>query len=369
MPYPPQGVVGVSDFLGLADTPGAYAGQAALLPAVNALENALEFVAGAPTPQYPMFTNTVIFGPAVKNDTWESLDCGVGPAIVYIKVELDANRTGTVKMLPNDEANELVTTMIGTHYMGTTRVGYVMAVTDSAGLVKWLCDGDVDAGNTTLTMMGYWTGHTKADALVFSGAGGAAWADMLIGPPNALCILKITTTDGNPVDFVARIRGETQDMEAWNWLGCTTAPSLPTGQQSYILVVTDAEGYIQRKNTNARTYTVHLVTHISGATFPKMGVFNGDAPAVWQDVDTPFGRAFAFIRHYHKADAGHTNAAWRENGETFPVNPAMSILVCTGNLEPTEIGYVFVPLDENGLVEWEGDGAHSSELRVEALCQ
>jgi len=41
---------GASDFLGLTDTPGSYAGQAGLVPVVNLAETALEFVAqGGPT--------------------------------------------------------------------------------------------------------------------------------------------------------------------------------------------------------------------------------------------------------------------------------------------------------------------------------
>lgn len=102
-----------------------------------------------------------------------------------------------------------------------------------------------------------------------------------------------------------------------------------------------------------------------------MGVFDGDSPEdVWRDLDTPFGKAFAYIRQYHKADAGNTNAGWRQQGETLDkYNGAYPTLTNTGNLIVNNVAYAFVPLDEYGLVEWYADEAHSTELRVEALCQ
>ncbi|GAJ16229.1 unnamed protein product, partial [marine sediment metagenome] len=153
--------------------------------------------------------------------------------------------------------------------------------------------------------------------------------------------------------------------------GCTFTSLLGADPYfSYLLIPTDGEGNIQFKNVNVgRTFTVHLEAYILGVTFPRLELFDGVAPTggVWQDLDTPFGQGFAYLRAYHNADAGNVNIRCRGNNEAFFPSRGASTLI--GSLNPAvgEIGYCFIPLDVYGTAEWDAEIAGGMRIRAEAL--
>ncbi|GAI79786.1 unnamed protein product, partial [marine sediment metagenome] len=97
MGFQPAG--GVKEFVKLDDTPAAFTGEAGKAAVVNAGEDALEFSAVALAQQYPVFTSEVLYN-STKNDTWEELDCGVGQAIVWLKIGKDATFSAQFSFLP-----------------------------------------------------------------------------------------------------------------------------------------------------------------------------------------------------------------------------------------------------------------------------
>lgn len=96
-------VEGVTEFLGLSDTPGSYSGQGDKYAKVNAAENALEF--GAPAGGFDIFDKFREFIP------WVSLDGfatgGVGTPTIQVRVATVLVQTD---MNENDEAYVRTTT-------------------------------------------------------------------------------------------------------------------------------------------------------------------------------------------------------------------------------------------------------------------
>ncbi|MBA7631803.1 hypothetical protein ES703_39339 [subsurface metagenome] len=360
---------GVKEFIKLKDTPAVFTGQAGKAAAVNIAEDALEFITLEAAKHYPLFVNTVLFN-GTKDAAFAALDCGVGAAIVYIRVELGAATAGGVHFLPNDEAGIIVAEGIGSHHFSgvADRTGYVMMRTDSAGRLKWRTQGAiVGVTNITLYLLAYWLGTPKPDALIFNGAGLIAYTDLNVGVKNALAIIKFTLTDANVQGFYARLKGESQEVNLQ--AGCAGIYAPTTDQIAYLLVVTDSAGYIEFINQTAgRTFSIHLVSYILGASMPKLSVYDANAPVAWTDLATSLGRGYAYIRHYNKDALDDPKSAFRQDGEAFEVYHSPSNqLIATGDIEDTKVGYAFQMLDEYGTIEWNSENARSSELRIEAL--
>ncbi len=209
-------------------------------------------------PTYPVFTSTILYN-AIKSNSYEELDCGVGSAIVYIKIELVAAAgAGHVRLMPNDEANEDYPVGAGDLGTGSSveRLSYAMVVTDSAGKVKW--KSLEEAIVITLTLIGYWPNPPKPNSLIFDGVSVLAWTELTVGVKNALAILKVTNDGAAAVRLYTRMRGESKDI-TFIGNGVSCCETLAVGEAAYILVATDAEGKIEFHSPEAgRDYTVHL---------------------------------------------------------------------------------------------------------------
>lgn len=359
----------VSTFIGLSDTPASYVGETGKVPFVNPGESALEFGDVAPAQQYPVFVSTVLYN-NTKDQTYETLDCGVGKAMVYLKVTTDAAIGAQFNFLPNDYADE--TNMgysIGKAvFAGAGRVAYVLVTTDSAGLVKWAQTTAFLANVITVTLLAYWLNPATPGALVFDGVTVAAYTDLDLGVPNALAIIRVTRTDPtNAIQLTSRMRGDPKSPTV-GFCGCTccVCGAGTIGIGMWLLVATDGEGKIEWKDVNAgRSFTIHLMSYIVGPSFRRIDAFSGNAPLAFADLVTPGGKCVGYIRTWHSADAGAINYNTKQKGEAFDPWAGSNLMLTNCAPVLDDIGYNFVLIDEAGVYEWMADAAFGTDVRLE----
>lgn len=352
---------GVANFIDLADTPASYAGEAHNLASVNMAETALEFSAGF-KPTNPVYTTDVIFGPAAGPAAWDALDIGVGPCIAFLKVVVAASAGRWVYFRQNGDAKNGRGKLVSASPNVGLTLSYVTVITDDTGLVEWVTNAAAD--NITITRLAYWPDPPMPN-WNFSGAvGPVPYADLNLGVANALAILKVETTDVGGYFFFFRSKGETGPQWSASGVSIGNTTSLNSG---YVIVKTNADGIVEFEGNAAMDYSITLLGFILGADFVEMVVYDGIVPAAYQDMDTPLGRGFVYMKMLHDVVAGLPLMEFRENGEALIINGDSG---CSSNSAAlTQIGYVFMLLDPYGTCEWISSGVPTAQvvLTVEAI--
>lgn len=360
MGFHPTG--GVTEFIKLTDAPGggagSYAAQARKKPSVNAGETALEFVAGADQPINPTFDNTVIWNAAVPV-VWTDLDCGVGAAIVYLKV------TGAVEdyyFRPKGVSTSVHANGAGVAWVETAVAprngGYVCLPTDSTGKIQIRSV----AGNAAIiTRIGYWVNPPMPNTVIASGnSTNNAWTLLATGIPNALVFLMMDTTVAGFEWSLFKKVGETLEVNPVSYYGINSGCCQGTGGATmthFALVMTDSFGNVYKKNSSiGSNMTITLLAYLPALSVTALAIYTGldcSLTMSYSDVDTPFGRGYCYFAVRHTAGAGLLEVGFRVNGEVgnFYCNQPDGGATSTGPGNG-EVAYMFVPLDVYGTCEW-----------------
>jgi len=342
----------VAAFLGLTDTPAAYAGEAARAAVVNTAEDALEFAAVAESYPKTVYTTDIIFGPAAAPTVWADLDVLVGPCVALLRITRAAVATAPMlnfkkKGDPGDAG--LISGLGSSSFLNNTDTIFVFMVTDSAGVIQWRSS---IAENMTITRLAYWPNPPMPETVIASGALPAlGWYSLDCGVPNALVILSFTRDAGAGTVYL-REHGETHDCDQTsivNWTGIQVAPTF-----NYVAMITDADGYIDWYSPGpGANFTITLRVYIGGVEPDSLVLFTGDAPptGTWWDLDSPNGRCVMILKGLKTAGAGALPTMYRENGTAQVIENSSN----PGTINMTAlniIAYTLVLLDQYGTCEW-----------------
>jgi hypothetical protein len=355
-------IKGATTFLALTDTPASFAGEAGKAALVNTGENALEFGAVQEADIAPVFDDTIIYGPAAKNDNWEDLDCGVGQALVYFDVELNAAAALATRALfrPNGETIQLTADGVHRASFNNTRKAYALCITDSAGLVEWRNNS---VANSTVRRRAYWPmAPAERVGLYLPGAGTfPAFSDWQLGKANALVLVMFEKTAGH---IYFRCRGE---PIATGQSGCSWSSGPGAGFGGLLLLKTDADGLVEGQwGGDMNIWRLSYLKRFTEYGNQAFGV-GVNPPAAYTDLDCGMGRGILYNSLECTAGGVNIDVSHRRNGEAL--NVYEQCFMVGGVITNPQICYNFVLVDENGIVEWKGNNASTVTLRRLAACR
>ncbi|MBA7651771.1 hypothetical protein ES703_59591 [subsurface metagenome] len=350
----------VSNFLGLTDTPPAYAGEALKGARVNVAENALEFSRMAEERVFPRVfaVGYQLFAPALCPIAFTDLGCTVdtgaadtgvvGPAWVLLRITGNANYL----FRENGETKDMtVAKVAGCSCGGAVPDNYVIVPTDENGLIEWRGDAVV---NTTIQLLANWNRVPKPEATIYTGAMPADWITISTGVPNALCMLRVEPIQNMSTWFKLRPTG---DIEPHPNGGVTTAPCV-AGKCWYTLIITDSNGQCDLRHGDVNTCTIILHSYILGCSFPNLSLAQVSGI---MEVATPYSNAVIFCRSERTAGGGSPSLKFWRHGEVNAFSES-------GGLQPryTNDCYAVLFTDVNGVFDSEGAGDQINHLT--ALC-
>lgn len=359
---------GVKTFLELDDTPSAYTDEAGKAAMVNAAETALEFGAVAGESVHTTYETTEIFAGTAPT-AWADLDVGVANAIVFIHIErasvaFSSGIQWRIKGDTLDASAGLDKTQIDTN----CTLGYMLVVTDADGLIQWLCSPE---SYLTLNRMAYWKNIPRPDSVISSGTSPASgWYDLNVGVANALAVLAVTWDSVAFKHTCFCKMGETPEYHYEAGAKINAIASLDNTRQGYALIQTDAVGYCRWLSPEAGlTYSIKLRAYIPNIEPYERVIFSGIKDHTWTDLTADYiGRCFAFLRvHRPTVTQEYTiDLHFRADGETL-VPGRQNNPGTVGSKVVADLGYTFMPFDENDTIEFDSEVSEDWEVKTECL--
>lgn len=314
---------GVATFTGLTDTPASYVGYKTQVPAVNIAEDGLEFVP-MPGAAAPVFPESNLFGPAVKNANWEDLDIGVGQCMALIRCYCAAAKAFFFRQNGDPNSNTVISGGVnGCSNDFAGNISYAWVVTDAAGLVEWRMN---IADTVTLTLEAYIRYPTLLPYAIYSGNAnvGAGWHTASVGiGEKCLAMLRSKLATG-PNDIYVYYRNPAMPEDPTFVYGnCEISGTFGgVGNTKYSWCPTNNSGQIDYMQSAAGTHTMELSTLaiLRGVTFVRQQVFAGNSPLAWTALDLPVGQRFVLLQLSAPAPVnGGTLYRFRKTGEALDV--------------------------------------------------
>lgn len=288
--------------------------------------------------------------------SWTDIDCGVGEAVVLLRIVAQSGTTGTIYFRRKGDELEINGSSVYSQYSnGANFVGYALLTTDVDGYVQIKT---ATISGCTVYRLAYWKANFPKK--LFFGTLPTIWTDLSLGYKNSLCLLRITTTTVGACSLRFRVNGETVEMQDWDY-DIASKLSFAAAATCYAVVVTDSDGIVEVKGGGPSDYQLWVDAVIPANDVNPESFYTGAIPAAWTDLTTAYGKSIVYAKNVNDANSGTLG---RENGET------LSALKSGATYLPGQnalVGYGIVICDYAGVAEWIRGAAANTILTKQAV--
>jgi len=349
MGFQPSG--GAKSFLELTDVlDTTFTAKAGKVPMVNVEETALELL--DPQGYYPIFPDTQLYQ-GTKSNEWETLDCGVGKAFVFIKCEAPAGAGCFFRQ--KGETHDSAEYGVQAPSVGAGEIGYAWCPTDINGCVEWKLFA---SASVYLWLIGYVRNPTLTGDLIYDGlVNQTAWVDLntLVGRQALVQMQewsKETSTEAISVMF--KPKDWTPDAVSTNKYCCAVQGNMGADKFAHVFLPCKDDGLMRwmdlDRDASMTIRTLAMIVPI----WTSSQIFSGIAPTVWTELATGLsGKHFVLIELKSTSTQTMSQFQFRPGGETNEVGTqGGSNNNYNDTLKPLGISFAWLPTDAEGKVEW-----------------
>ena len=265
-----------------------------------------------------MGDNFILDGRTIFNGnnpvTWTDLDCGVGQAVVFLKITHSPVGSHYLYFRMKDNTGSTSSgRAVEAGFVSAQNRAYMTVPADS-GIIQWR--GASQSRSTQIVLIGYFPGAKfLSSTLVSGGTSKNTWGELDIGVANALCFIKLETTEVASFQYYFRQKGESKESQVYDY-GLSMVSCLDS-VNTYAIMLSDADGKCEWKCQAAgKNISAKLVAYLNPGdiTEASIGSYNLTTGG-WHTIKTDLGQGILFQKSENTGSNDQAIGV-RERGDT-----------------------------------------------------